>query len=134
MRTFAPIFIFGLILVSLSDVDARRKRGRLKISSETVGAQVFVNGKSVGKVPLKRSIRLRRGRHTVRLSKLGYADFLESVTIRAGRTTRLDADLIELDGILNADSDPTDADVIVDGRFLEELQFVMSLRRVGILW
>ena len=59
MRTLAPIFIFGLILVSLSDVDARRKRGRLKISSETVGAQVFVN--EIGRQStLKRSIRPSR--------------------------------------------------------------------------
>ena len=104
-------------MMGIPDADARRKRGRLKIKSDTVGAQVFINGKPVGAIPLKRSLRLRKGRHTVRLSKLGYADFLESVTIKRGRTTRLEADLIELDGILNVDSFPAGADVIVDGRF-----------------
>jgi hypothetical protein len=87
------------------------------VKSTTVGADVFVNGRRVGMTPLKRKIRLRSGTHTIRLAKLGYSDYLDTVKIRRGRRTTVSIDLVELKGILRVGSNPGNAEVILNGRF-----------------
>ncbi|MEE2787963.1 MAG: PEGA domain-containing protein [Myxococcota bacterium] len=97
--------------------------GQLSIDSFTRDAEVFINGKFVGKIPFKGALNLPVGRHTVRVSRLGYGDYVDRVTIRRGAQTNLLADLIPVAGILTVDSQPAGADVIVDGQQLGQTPF-----------
>ena len=91
--------------------------GSLSIDSFTRDAEVFV-GQFVGKTRILQPLRLAIGRHTVRVSRLGYGDFVDRVTIRKNAKTSLLADLIPVAGILTVTSQPEGADVVIDDKYL----------------
>jgi hypothetical protein len=107
-----------LLLLSVCLMGARRRPrvGLLKIISLTTEASIFIDGESVGELPLRKPLRLKPGRHTIKISKPGYADYIDTVSIKRRKTTTLEIDLLPVAGVLRLDSDPPGAMVIVDGR------------------
>lgn len=97
---------------------SRRITGSLSISSSTAGAKVFVDSDEVGTIPLSGPIKLLPGTHTVKVTKPGFTQFMESVVIRAGRVVKLEVDLFAVKGVLTLDSAPSGARVYLGGRFL----------------
>lgn len=67
-------------------------QGALSIESQVDGAQVFINGKSVGITPL-RSWALPAGSHVVRLELDGYERWSGVVQVVTGQTSTLTAAL-----------------------------------------
>lgn len=119
------IGLFSVLVLALAvgDADAKRRPrggglGTLQINSMTEGAGVFVDGKEVGVLPLKEPLRLKPGRHTLKLTKAGYTEYLDVFRVRAGRTTSLDIDLLPFAGVLIVTSTEPDARVFVDGKFV----------------
>ena len=96
--------------------EARTRKGILVVKSVTKGADVFVNGRKIGRTPLRKRVYLKPGTHTLRVSKLGFADYLDSIKIRRGRKTVVEPELFELNGILQIDSTPANAQVVINGR------------------
>lgn len=128
MKAWMALLLGILTLGFGNTAQARSRKGHLVVKSSTAGADVVVNGRRVGVTPLRRRIRLLAGTHTLRLSKLGYADYLDTVKIRAGRRTQVAIDLIELNGVLRIGSNPEDAEVILNGRLFGRTPLSEALR------
>ena len=124
MRSRVPInlLLIAICLLAAADVDARRRRrrrgwGYFELSSGTVGAAVLVDGRKVGEVPLGR-VRLRPGRHTVKLIKPGFTQYIDVIRIRRRRTTKIDIDLLPVAGVLEVRANVPKARVFIDGKFV----------------
>jgi hypothetical protein len=63
-----------------------KKLGRLQIKCETTGAQISVDGKSVGRVPLPEPLWALPGRHSVTIAQSGFVSATETVELGAGAT------------------------------------------------
>ena len=69
--------------------------GTLIVASTPVGASVSVDNKAVGTTPLKLGD-VFTGTRTLKISKAGYADFTQSITITEGKATTINATLTKL--------------------------------------
>jgi hypothetical protein len=67
-----------------SVAELRRKLGRIRIDCEMAGAEVSVDGKSVGRTPLPELIWAAPGRHQVTAKHLSAAPAIEDVDVTAG--------------------------------------------------
>ena len=128
-------FLLGL---TPAEADARRRKGfgKLEISSMTQGAQVRVDGKEVGTLPLKRPLRLRAGKHTIKVTKRGYTEYLDVFSIKARDTTVLDVDLLPFAGIFVITCNEPESRVFVDGKFVGnapvETEVLIGQRKVKV--
>jgi hypothetical protein len=114
-----------IVLVTLvPDTDARRRRrgrpryGKVAINSMTTGATVMIDGEKVGTIPIEEPLRLKPGKHTLKISKQGYTEYLDVFTVRRGKTTYLDIDLLPYAGIVEITASEPDARVFIDGEFV----------------
>ena len=64
---------------------AKSQIGELYIIGEPAGAEVVVNGKSVGRLPLSGPVRLDKGRVDVQVRAAGYLPTSDSVTMVGGK-------------------------------------------------
>jgi hypothetical protein len=92
--------------------------GKLQLESTTRGARVFVDGERAGTTPLAGPLRLEVGKHTLKMTKKGYTDYLDVFTVKPGQTTTLDIDLLPMAGILEVTANVPEARVFVDGEFV----------------
>ncbi|MBK8482371.1 MAG: PEGA domain-containing protein [Proteobacteria bacterium] len=92
--------------------------GALDVASRTTGAQLFVDGLPVGKLPLAKPLALPVGQHTVKLTKDGYTQYLDVVEVAPGATVQVAVDLLPVAGVLDVKANVADARVFVDGRFV----------------
>ncbi|MDF1562977.1 MAG: PEGA domain-containing protein [Deltaproteobacteria bacterium] len=92
--------------------------GTLMVTSITPGARVELDGKLVGHLPLAKPLRLRAGRHKLKVSKPGFMEVEETVVVRAGKRTEQDVMLLAFAGVLNVRSDPEGAEVRIGGEVL----------------
>lgn len=90
-----------------------QRTGTLQVVASVPGAEVWLGGTRVGVSPL--SLVLAEGIHLVQVRAAGFAEFRTQVTIRAGRTTTVDAELRQLTGVLRIIGAPDGAYVFVDG-------------------
>ena len=74
--------------------------GKVAISSTPLMADVTLDGKPVGRTPIDIP-NLIVGSHTVKISKLGYADNTQTVTISEGKTTTVNVTMIKGGGDVN---------------------------------
>jgi hypothetical protein len=66
--------------------------GVLSVTSETVGVEVFVDGKSYGPVPLG-DVVLSPGEHQVRFKREGYDEQTQALSVKAGKDYALRASM-----------------------------------------
>ena len=59
--------------------------GELAISGEPMGAEVWVNGKQVGRLPLPAPLRLDKGRAEIQVRATGYVGTSDTVAITGGK-------------------------------------------------
>lgn len=91
--------------------------GELIVVSLTTDATVEVNGKIIGQVPVE-PYALRPGRHTIRVTKRGFAPVTQDFEVGPGATVELEIDLLPVAGLLTITSTPSGASVKVDGKVL----------------
>jgi hypothetical protein len=65
--------------------------GSLEVVSRPAGAEVIVDGNSVGRTPL--SIEVSAGAHTIRLALPGFNAWQTTVDVRSGTPTRVSGSL-----------------------------------------
>lgn len=112
-----------LLVGSVGQAEARSRRrrakrvGTLQIASQTTGAEISIDGKLVGTLPLPKPLRLKPGKHTLKLTKKGYTQYLDVFRIRRGRRTTLSIDLLPMAGVLWVSSNVEGSLVYVDGQF-----------------
>jgi hypothetical protein len=92
--------------------------GTLEVRANPRDSAVYVDGEFVGYTPV--SYGTRPGRHEVRVERSGFETYQQTVNVRPGSTTTVDASLTEVrrTGRVSFESDPRDAEVYVDGRFV----------------
>jgi len=90
-----------------------RRTGTLQVVASVPSAEIWLGGARVGVSPL--SLDLAEGTYLVQVRAVGFAEFRTQVTIQAGRTARVDADLRQLTGMLRIVGAPDGAFVFVDG-------------------
>jgi hypothetical protein len=65
-------------------------KGSMAVLADVNGAQVFLDGKLLGKTPIAQAIaNLAVGKHSLRIVASGYADFLQEVEVRFQKTTQV---------------------------------------------
>jgi hypothetical protein len=103
--------------------------GTLQVRSHTVGADVIVDGQSVGKVPLEQPLTLPPGEHSIRIVKPGFAPYIDVFTVAKKKPTALEVDLDPVEGVLHVTASVESAHVFVDGKFVGEapLQTTMAV-------
>ena len=68
-----------------------KSSGRLRILSTPAGADVKINGITVGKTPFEGDV--DTGVNVVRVSSIGYMDYEETVTVEGGKTSTISREL-----------------------------------------
>lgn len=92
--------------------------GAINISSNPSGSAVYIDNRFSGYTPL--SVRAATGTHTIRVEQPGYQSFQQSVTVVAGRTINVNANLsgsappVNRQGTAIFDSYPAGAQVYVN--------------------
>lgn len=118
MRGALLLVILGML--SLEPAAAAKKRGRaartgsVVVTASVSGAQVSIDGKPVGETPLKPRA-LAEGEHVIKIKKLGHLEYSETITVRAGETTNVIADLLPFAGVIKVKCNVAKAAVAVDG-------------------
>jgi predicted Ser/Thr protein kinase len=93
------------------------KFGQLVVTSNIAGAAISIDGKTnPGWVTPHTFPDLSSGTHTVVVSKPGYSESRQSVTIEGGRTRALTASLAVPSGEINILTVPADIEVLIDGQ------------------
>jgi hypothetical protein len=68
---------------------ARENIGQVVVEGAPTGAEVLVDGRAVGRLPLAGALRLPRGPHDVELRQPGYAPETKAVTVAGADTQRV---------------------------------------------
>ena len=90
--------------------------GSITVNTVPTGARVMVNGQSQGSSPTEVT-GLLPGNHLISISKEGYNDSRQSVSLSSGQRDVVDVSLEPLQGLVLITSEPPQADVQVDGVF-----------------
>ena len=118
-RIGALVAVAAVILIP-SVVEAQRGRtGRLVLSGDQPGAEVYVDAELIGEMPID-PLELPVGEHALRVTRPGYTELTEVFRIRPRRETRVQVDLLPISMALRVVTDPAGAQVFVDGRFAGE--------------
>ncbi len=65
-------------------------KGSIAILVDVTGAEVFLDGKQLGKTPLAQPVaNLAVGKHSLRIAARGYSDFLQDVDVRFQKSTQV---------------------------------------------
>lgn len=106
--------------VNINLVPVSPQSGSLSITSDQKGADVYVDGRYWGSTPAVVT-GLAAGSHTVRVQKVGYDEFITTVTIYAGQMTRLPVTFSPQPpnvGSIEVTSNPAGASLFLDGHYL----------------
>lgn len=72
-----------------------RLKGSVAILADVPGAEVFLDGKKVGKTPLPAPVaNLDVGKHNLRIVAKGYTDFIGEIDVRFQKTTQVVVNLV----------------------------------------
>jgi hypothetical protein len=94
--------------------------GTLAVSANVSGANVLLNGRSVGTAPI--NLTLNPGTYTLEVRRSGYNPYRVTVNVQAGQTTRIYAQLQQVapppppTGTLIVNSNVRGAEVLLNGR------------------
>jgi len=115
-----------LVLAPALDADARRRRVRrprkakkttIEIMSMTGGAEIFLDDKKIGVVPMEDPITVTPNvPHSLRLTKRGFTPFMDTIRLKAGQSKEIEADLVPSGGILKVTCNIRRARVMLDGK------------------
>ncbi|QBG48011.1 PEGA domain-containing protein [Verrucomicrobia bacterium S94] len=109
-----PLFLLlPLVLLSGCEVEIAGK-GSITINSDPKGAEVFVNGTPQGRSP-QALTGLVAGDYVIELRKDGFERSYKSVSLLEGQEMDVTLNMKPITGLLLVDSNPQNADVIIDG-------------------
>lgn len=116
-QTLDKTFIVILNKVTEERITLKKEMGQLTIISIPVGAEIFLNDNSFGKSPID-NFDLEVGTYNLTLKKDGYTAISKSIEIKVGETTVIKENIPKAQGILKVISNPSGADVYIDGKLL----------------
>lgn len=103
---------------AVPEAPAAPSTGTVSISSTTTGAQVELDGKPIGRVPLPGPVTLEVGEHSVRAHLRGWSDFTDTFQVEAGGEVDLEVDQVPVAGVVRVTTTEPGASVAVDGKVL----------------
>ncbi len=115
LRMPRALSVLALLVTLAPSSLLAKKGGTVAIECTVQGASVEIDGKSVGKTPLKPQS-VSAGSHTIKVKKLGFLEYVEKVAVPPGKTTKVVADLLPFAGVLQLASNVAGAQVTVDGK------------------
>lgn len=96
---------FALVRAELA-AEARQERlepkrtGSLRVISSIDGVSIHLDGKPLDRAPLRKALRgIPAGDHGMLVTKPGYGDLLQTISVRTGKTTKVRIDLVPLAGM-----------------------------------
>jgi formylglycine-generating enzyme required for sulfatase activity len=102
----------------LKDVVLQPEDGELVLRSLPAGATVIIDDRYHGTTPV--SLKLASGvEHDVRLSRSGYVEVREKLTLAAGEQRQIERKLAPQYGTLFLSTVPADAKVVLDGKLID---------------
>lgn len=133
--------VASLLLVGLVGGTARADRGAkaapppaaaasvsaLELTSSTDGAEVDIDGEKVGTIPLAGPLPLKPGEHTIKVTKPGFAPYIDVVKIDRRKPTQLSVDLVPVAGVLDVKANVEAARVYIDGKFAGEAPLTVEM-------
>jgi len=82
-------------------------------------ADIFIDGDSVGKSPIAQVLPLAVGEHTIRVSRPGYAPYIDVFRVKEGQVAKLEVEIVPISGVLHLTSS-TAVRVFVDEKYVGE--------------
>jgi hypothetical protein len=110
-----------------STVHANEAAAHLHVRTATRGAIISIDGKEIGRAPLREPVPVVAGKHVVRVAKPGYTVFLEAVEVKPGRTKRMTVDLLPIKGVLKVTANVDRARVYLDKKFVGRVPVELEL-------
>lgn len=92
----------------------------LTLACSPPGADVFVDAQNIGKAPIELPVPVSNGGHTLKVSKLGYAPYIDAFTAKPGKQVKLEIELAPVAGVLHVTANIKGARVLVDGKYVGE--------------
>jgi len=94
--------------------------GQLLVTANVAGAKFSVDGSSEANwvTPYSSTINRPAGAHQVVVSKEGYVDYQQFVTLEGGKTTTVNAQLSAAKGDVAVTTTPPGLDVLIDGKLI----------------
>lgn len=96
---------FALVRAEIA-AEARQERlapkgtGSLRVISPLAGVTVLLDGKPLDRAPLRKALPgIPAGDHGMLVTKPGYGDLLQTISVRPGKTTTVRVDLVPLAGM-----------------------------------
>jgi len=99
---------------------ATPEMGHLLVTANVAGAKISLDGSSEPDwvTPYSSTINRPAGTHQVVVSKEGYGDYQQSVTIEGGKTATVNAQLSEASGEVLVITTPPGLEVLIDGKLI----------------
>ena len=99
------------------------RNGTLSVTSNVAGAEVFIDNRRAGRTPINISD-LNPGNYNVRVTAPNYADYTTTVSVQAGRTTNVSANLQQVirQVSVTVRANVTQGEVYLDGTRVGSLQ------------
>lgn len=94
-------------------------QGSLNVTG-TPEAEIIVDGEKVSQTPLPLPLPMPVGDHTIKVTKVGYAPYIDVFKIKKNKETKVEVDLVPIAGIVNVTSTVPNSRVFVDGKFVGE--------------
>jgi len=91
------------------------REGVLVVNCDPAGAEVYLDGRSVGEAPARLE-RVEEGEYSLRLVKPGYETTEDKVVIKKDVTLTVDEKLVKARGSLRVESTPPGVQIMLDGR------------------
>lgn len=84
-------YSFPSVKTKINHLVGIQEKGQVDITTLPDNADVFLNGTSSGQTPFKKDLAV--GNYTLKITKDGYKNYFQSITIKKDETTTLDIDL-----------------------------------------
>lgn len=104
-----------------------RSLNSLTVACSTKDADVLIDGEPVGKAPIDLPVPVTNGNHTIRVTKPGFAPYIDVFKAVPGRPVKLSVELIPVAGVLRVNSSLTEVRVTVDGKYVGDAPVAVEL-------
>ena len=85
---------------------------------QTPAANVFVDGEQLGMTPMDLPVPVTPGEHSIKVTKLGFAPFIDVFTTKGKKEVKLELELVPVAGVIHVKSNVPGSRVLVDGRYV----------------
>ncbi len=116
--------------VTLPLITLRPRFGYWQVTSAPADAEVFLNDKYIGNTPLAKA-EISSGTHELKIRKTLYHEHTETITIKDGDDKTFAVNLNPAYGELRITSDPSGAEVFIEGRNAGKTPFVNQRQPSG---